>query len=77
MSNTIFPLLWLSSIALALPAMAQEADSKTPPAGPPWTKDFFAARAQALETGEADLPLLDQDLLTALRRDGEGSPLQP
>jgi hypothetical protein len=52
MSNTLSPLLLLSSIALALPASGQEPDSKVPPAGPPWTKDFFAARAQALETGK-------------------------
>ena len=40
-----------TALALACtPLQAQESDSKTPPEGPAWTKDFFAARADALES---------------------------
>ena len=27
-------------------------DSETPPKGPPWERDFYAARKQALEQGK-------------------------
>ena len=42
----------LLALPLGLPAFAQEPDSHTPPAGPPWTKDFFEARERALESGK-------------------------
>ena len=40
----------LASLALAGAALAGE--SETPPPGPPWQRDLFEARKQALEQGK-------------------------
>ena len=41
-----------TGIALALLIAAARAGSETPPEGPPWQRDFHAARKQALQEGK-------------------------
>jgi hypothetical protein len=61
-----YPLLTLLAVAGALFAQSKDTGSKTPPAGPPWITNFTEARAKALGRGQADLRLLDEDVLTTL-----------
>ena len=50
----IVPLTFILAGALATSAAAQSDDhtSHTPPAGPPWVRDFAQARTQALQSGK-------------------------
>jgi len=44
--------LTLALAAALAPLTAQESESKDPPAGAPWTKDFLAACRTAAEQGK-------------------------